>query len=349
MAASWPRPLTDEFPEAITFAPSGGGTVVVGRAGSPVPPGASGPPLDFLLDPARLPTNWLGFTSLRAVVIGPMEWERLSDAQKNALLTWTACGGELMFVDGNPKALFPQGQRSCRCHGGWRRVPLFLRRRPLSDIGVGSKRAAWTRAHRRTRVGARLELGTCQRIVPPTGALIEARGFRLPIPGVDGVPARAYLLILIVFSAPDRAGELLVPAAPTPAGAARADGAAHLSDFHRAAGRLRARRRRVGVRARAMTFTLLDQARKQAATRASISMYAAGMTPAGGLRFPRDVAVFPIGPDGTGSRERRDPRSHRFAAFLRQESFRRGLQRTSNKLDSGPPASDSASAGRMTA
>ena len=29
---------------------------------------------------------------------------------------------------------------------------------------------------------------------------IAARGFRLPIPGVDGVPARAYLSILIVFS-----------------------------------------------------------------------------------------------------------------------------------------------------
>ena len=49
---------------------------------------------------------------------------------------------------------------------------------------------------------------------------------------------------------------------------------------------------------------MLDQVRKQAATRASVSLYAAGMTPAGGLRFPRDVAVFPIGPDGTGSRER---------------------------------------------
>jgi hypothetical protein len=28
------------------------------------------------------------------------------------------------------------------------------------------------------------------------------------------------------------------------------------------------------------------------------------MTPAGGLRFPRDAALFPIGPDGTGSRDR---------------------------------------------
>jgi hypothetical protein len=34
-----------------------------------------------------------------------------------------------------------------------------------------------------------------------------------------------------------------------------------------------------------------------------MSLYAAGMTPAGGLHFPRDVAIFPIGSDGTGSRE----------------------------------------------
>ena len=43
---------------------------------------------------------------------------------------------------------------------------------------------------------------------------------------------------------------------------------------------------------------MLDQATKQAATRAAASLYAAGMTPSGGLRFARDVAVFPIGADG---------------------------------------------------
>ena len=37
--------------------------------------------------------------------------------------------------------------------------------------------------------------------------------------------------------------------------------------------------------------------------RGSASLYAAGMTPSGGLRFPRDVAVFPIGTDGTGNRD----------------------------------------------
>ena len=58
----------------------------------------------------------------------------------------------------------------------------------------------------------------------------------------------------------------------------------------------------LGVRGRAATFTMLDQVRQQASTRGSISLYAAGMTPAGGLRFPRDTAIFPIGPEGTGSR-----------------------------------------------
>jgi hypothetical protein len=57
------------------------------------------------------------------------------------------------------------------------------------------------------------------------------------------------------------------------------------------------------VRGRAVTFTILDQARKQAVTRVSTSLYAAGMTPSGGLSFGRDVAVYAIGPDGTGSRE----------------------------------------------
>jgi hypothetical protein len=58
-----------------------------------------------------------------------------------------------------------------------------------------------------------------------------------------------------------------------------------------------------GVRGRAVSFTMLDQLRTQASTRASVSLYAAGMRPPGGLRFARDVAVFPIGPDGSGSRD----------------------------------------------
>src|SRR5262249_45434678 len=55
-----------------------------------------------------------------------------------------------------------------------------------------------------------------------------------------------------------------------------------------------------GVRARAETFTVLDQITRQAATRSAVSLYAAGMTPSGGLNFPSDLAVFPIEATATG-------------------------------------------------
>src|SRR5467141_2232945 len=80
-------------------------------------PGTVPHKMDFILDPARLPDNWLGFTSLRAVLIWPKEWEQLSEVQKNGLLTWTACGGDLMFVDGDLKALFHERQN--RPAGKW--------------------------------------------------------------------------------------------------------------------------------------------------------------------------------------------------------------------------------------
>ena len=69
--------------------------------------GSSRPPLDYLLEPARLPVNWTGFTSVRAVAIGKTEWDGLSDPQKNALVTWVACGGDLIFVDGHLTDLSP--------------------------------------------------------------------------------------------------------------------------------------------------------------------------------------------------------------------------------------------------
>jgi hypothetical protein len=56
----------------------------------------------------------------------------------------------------------------------------------------------------------------------------------------------------------------------------------------------------LAIRERSQSFTVLDQSRMQAATRASISMYAAGMAPWNGLRFPRDIAIFPVGTDGRG-------------------------------------------------
>jgi hypothetical protein len=287
VAGSWPRtaaPPTGTF----TSLPPGGGTTL--------------PPLDFLLDPTRVPASWLGFTSLRAVVIGPQEWEQLDDDQKSALLTWTACGGDLVFVDGNVKALLPSDQA------------LSEARSDLTVRGFFFGRIHLPTSASMTATGLAGLLSEAEKAQDPDWALpanratdwgvIAARGFRLPIPGIDGIPARAYLSILIVFSLligpvnywvlwRKRQQILLLLTAPVISGAFILLLAGYV-----VAGE------GLGVHGRAMTFTMLDQVRKQASTRASVSLYAAGMTPAGGLRFARDLAVFPIGPEGTGSRER---------------------------------------------
>ena len=279
-AASWPRPLTARA--GMSFA------------------GGSTAPVDFVLDPSRLPTNWLGYTSLRAVFVGPAEWEQLNEPQKSALLTWTACGGDLMFVDGELNTLFPSSQQPA----GPDRAPraYFFGRihRPTSEL-IGASGLAAVLAD-----AARVQDSNWA--LPANGArdwgLIVARGFRLPIPGVQGVPARAYLSILIVFSAlvgplnywvlwRKRQQVLFVLTAPLISAVFILFLAVYV-----VAGE------GFGVRARAVTFTMLDQVRMQASTRSSVSLYAAGMRPNGGLRFARDVAVFSLGPDGSGSQDR---------------------------------------------
>jgi hypothetical protein len=55
------------------------------------------------------------------------------------------------------------------------------------------------------------------------------------------------------------------------------------------------------IRARTVAFTILDQNLKQAATHATVSLYPGG-TAGAGLRFPADLAVFPLGTDGRGVR-----------------------------------------------
>ena len=131
----------------------------------------------------------------------------------------------------------------------------------------------------------------------------------MSIPGVDGVPVRAFLVMLVVFSVVigpasywflRRKGQLVLLVLTAPlislvsivllAGYALADEG-------------------LRVQGRAVTFTMLDQVRKQSATRATVSFYAPGLAPSGGLRFSRDVAVFPIGADGNGSARPDDPRS----------------------------------------
>ena len=286
---------------AATWARSAPGptrTVITGPAGARVSSAFSF--LDVVLEPGRLPGNWLGYTSLRAVVIGAAEWTQLEDDQKGALLTWIACGGDLIVVDGELDAL---------AGGGHRTNP--------SSSEAAARAYFFGRVHRRssasiTKAGLNATLNEVSAVhdydwgLPVNGARdwgVTVRGFRLAIPGVDGVPTRAYLSILIVFTLVigpvnswllrrKRQQVLFVLTAPL----ISALFIALLGGYVLAGEGIR-------VSGRAATFTMLDQVRKQAVTRASSSLYAAGMTPGGGLSFPRDVAVYAIGPDGAGSRD----------------------------------------------
>jgi hypothetical protein len=299
-AAGWPRKIIGGSTRFLS-APGGRVTLAPGRGTVPSAGAATLPALDFLLDPARLPANWLGFTSVRAVVIGPREWEQLDDAQKDALRTWTACGGDLLFVDGDLGALFPAGQGPpALAPAGAARAYYFGRIHLLTSEAMES--GGLDAAIGKAKMAQDSDLA-----LPANGArgwgVIGARGFRLPIPGIGNVPARAYLSILIVFSIligpvnywflrRRRQQVLLVLTTPI----ISAMFILLLAGYVLAGEGL-------GVRGRAVSFTMLDQVRKQAVTRASVSLYAAGMTPGAGLHFARDMAVFPIGTDGSGSRE----------------------------------------------
>jgi hypothetical protein len=250
------------------------------------------PSLDFVLEPARLPSNWLGFTSLRAVLIGTAEWDQLDDGQRSALLTWTACGGDLIVVGGNLQTLVP----------GVRETPgasdLAVRAYYFGRVHVPTFHALATGGGLTTALSNADKVRDANWALPVNAAIdwgtTAAGGFRLPIPGVSGVPARTYLTILIVFSIVigpvnywflwrRKQQALLVLTAPLIS-----------AIFIVLLGGYVIAGEGFGVRGRAVTFTMLDQVRRQAVMRASVSLYAAGMTPGGGLRFPRDMAVFPI-------------------------------------------------------
>lgn len=261
----------------------------------------STPMLDFQLEPSRLPANWLGYTSLRAVVIGTEEWSALDDAQRGALLTWTASGGDLILAADADMPLAGGGHRVPDAPpGGEPRKYFFgrIHRHPVVSIvsaglpSIISDTEKWQDAHWALPVNRALSWNT-----------IDTHGFRLAIPGVSGIPTRAYLSILVVFSVligpvnywllwRRRRLVLFVLTAPVISALFIVFLAGYVvaaEGFH--------------VSGRAVTFTMLDQARKQAVTRGSASLYAAGMTPGGGLRFPSDVAVYPLGTDGEGTRD----------------------------------------------
>jgi hypothetical protein len=269
-------------------------------------PGRLGPGAawDTILDPGRLPANWLGYTSLRAVAISPAEWDLLSDAQRSALLTWTACGGDLILVDGDTRAVLPDVAMEPTADPDRLGGRYFFGRvhalpsSALVDTGLARLLVA---ANQVREIYAALPAN-----VAPDFGLIQSRGFLLLIPGVDGMPARMYLAILVLFSlliGPAnywflwRKRRLVLLMITTPAISAAfivlLAGYAVAGDGFR-------------VQGRAQTFTMLDQASRQAATRASASIYAAGLTPSRGLLVARDVAIFPLGLDGSGTRERLD-------------------------------------------
>jgi hypothetical protein len=294
--SGWLRPMV--APGVTVYA--GGRAPGVGGGSGGV--SSSGPPNDFVLPPSRLPTNWLGYTSLRAVIVGPTEWGQLSEAQKSALMTWTACGGDLVLVEADPQpvigsaptAAAPPGKGSTRAYFFGR-----IHRPPAGWIAATGLAAFLVDAQK---------LQDSNLALPANGArdwgTIAERGFRLPIPGIGGVPARAYVLILIVFSLiigpanawflrRHRQQVLLVLTAPL----------ISVAFILLLAGYVVAGEG-TGIRGRIASFTMLDHARNQAVTRSSLSLYAGGLMPSGELRLPRDVAMFPIGTEGAGTRER---------------------------------------------
>ena len=283
-AASSPRPASGVVSGMVT---SRGG-------GAPVR--AIGPLLDFILDAERVPTNWVGYTSLRAVVVDAPEWEQLNDPQKSALLTWAACGGDLVLIGGHITRLLPpdgippteDGQSYPHLFGR-----IFVMPAEMASASIATLLTA-------TDTGRDRTWSLPANHAPDWGA-IASRGFRLPIPGIEGVPARMYLTILVLFAiligpvnywflARRRRQVLVVLTAPIISAVFIV-----LLAAYAVAGE------GLGVYGRAVTFTVLDQVKRQSATRAAFSLYAAGMAPSSGLQFSRDVAVFPIGVDGNGA------------------------------------------------
>jgi hypothetical protein len=270
------------------------------RSGSLYARPPSGGPIDVILDPSRLPENWLGYTSLRAVLIGLSEWSKLNEPQQNALLTWTAAGGDMIVLDGDPAAVFPKSQTGIAASEG--AVRYFFGRvssakvEAITSAGLDNIVSATNRRPEESGLVLPVDRSS-------SWGQIGELGFRLPIPGVASVPARAYLWILLAFSLligpgnyiflwRKRRQSLMVVTVPLISAVFVA-----LLGGYAIAGE------GFGVRARASTFTILDQTGNHAATRASVSLYAAGMSPGGGLSFPRDMAVFSMGTDGRGIRE----------------------------------------------
>ena len=173
------------------------------------------------------------------------EWEQLNDAQKNALLTWAACGGDLIFVDGALDVLLPDARGEPAADPIARSARHFFGRvHALTSASLADGRLAGRALDAPRRSATRS--GRCRRTARPTGApsKVAASGcaFRASTASRLARSSRSSCC-----SACDRPGELLVPAAPAAARAARAHGAHHFARLHRPARRLCARGRRLSA------------------------------------------------------------------------------------------------------
>jgi hypothetical protein len=264
-------------------------------------PGSASPKLDMSIEPSRLPKTWLGYTTLRTVILGPSEWKEMNPAQQDALLMWTASGGDLIFADGSLDMLLPAGQNAVG-------LGKLESSRPYYFGNIHLMKSADIRSKGLSAAVTEIDAAVA---IPDWGlpavrgrdwAWIAERNFRLPITGAGYVPTRAYLSILTLFVAligpinyiylwRRRRQVLLVLTVPLISGVfiLLLAGYGVLSEGF-------------DIRARAVTFTLLDQNSKKAATRASVSLYPGGIT-RGGLAFASDTAILSLGADGFGARQ----------------------------------------------
>jgi hypothetical protein len=293
LGARWARPVGP--PKRGRYL---GGYITPGTSGHVLSTAA--PRLDVVLGPDRLPSNWLGFTSLRAVAIAPPEWGQLTQQQKDALLTWTASGGDLLLIDGPLDTMLSADARPA----GLQTANEDVHRYYLGHIHLvrSSDIDGNGLANVMTRIDAAAPIADWT--LPANRAMdftwVGSRGFRLPIDGVGGIPTKAYLSMLVAFSVVigplnylylwrKRQQVLLVLTVPLIS-----------LLFIGVLATYAFLGQGLGVRGRAATFTVLDQTTKHAATRASVSLYAGGIAPSGGLTFPSQFAVFPLGSDSAG-------------------------------------------------
>jgi hypothetical protein len=264
---------------------------------------ASTPRMDFMLEPSRLPSSWLGYTAIRAVVLGPVEWAALTAQQKDAILAWTASGGDLFLADAGLETILPQENRAFVIKTTDESFNnYYLGHIHLMKSADVLDEAGFRAALAKSDIAAPFADWT----LPANRAMdftwIASKGFRLPIPGVGGIPTKAFLSMLVMFTVVigplnylylwrKKQQVMLVVTVPLISllFIGVLTGYALFGEGF-------------GVRGRAITFTLLDQVTKHAATRSSVSLYAGGMAPSGGLNFPSQLAIYPLGQDGLGWR-----------------------------------------------